>query len=253
MLHSNYGACLEGKYVSAMPLLIEATESFGLTLDDETSERWMRVTMFSSYADEFLDDSPDQEAATEYFQRVLEFALNDDTEDDMKNLPSFTSNPELSSAARLLANSVASLPPEQKQTLFHSANQISEIGLLKACCSDVNEYRDLLLQEARHTATIITESASPEVRSQGSFGKFAKWTSAVLELGVILDSYQDFADDYEKGITLVEPCFHSRKVLALQASKIILFKLIDKDSRKAVFRARKMIPAQVASTGMITE
>lgn len=213
-----YERCMTDCYMSTLSYVKGAAEATGLDLDSETLERWKRIGNAAYLIDDFLDTAPDIQTACDMYDERMHQAFEVSSEEILNDttLPHDVDD-RLLPAIVLMKNSVGILPPPQLYQLKNAAKMINAITRDKEQCDNSATYIWLLKQEAYHTATLIIEAASPEVMRQRRYSEFAAWCRHAMKLGTLGDSAVDLKDDYEQGITKVNPTFRNIAKIALHA------------------------------------
>ena len=189
-------------YISSAATILGGAESYGLTIDTETFERWKRLGAAAGLVDDFLDDSPDMQHASVDYDEGLANAFEEN--DESLHAPAYADE-LLEPAVRLLRNSVLVMPRERIEPLIECASIIGSIVIKKTQCSDVDDYAEILKKEASYSSRLIHGTVSENVRSQANFPRFADWCDTAIELGTLVDCTLDLWSDYKQGRTAVRP------------------------------------------------
>lgn len=203
-----YKGAMESGYVSSLSTLSGAAESFGLHCDEATVERWRRVGASAGLLDDLLDESPDKDMAYRLYMRAISEGVTTMSDE----VPNWVDS-RLVTALTLLENSVQILPQSQVNRIQQSALAIGELSRAKSLCENIDEYIDLLRGEAWHTATIVCESTSVEMRRMPGFDAFVTWAHRALELGTLYDSSRDIKRDvYEKRVAVAPSTLNCMRI-----------------------------------------
>ena len=212
-----YAESIDNGYLSSVATCSGAAASFGLLLDFESVERWKRIAACAGLVDDLLDDSENIQAAHATFkhfypQLFYEGCIRGTAlpiEADERLLP----------AAFLLKNSVKVIEPRRAEHLFELGHRIGSIALEKSQTSDIDQYIDLLREEAASTAGVISESVSDVVREQDGFHDFKTWCNQAIELAALADHAFDFRRDVIAGRTSCAKNLRNQSLLYKAASR----------------------------------
>lgn len=185
-------------YVSSVATIYGGARGYNLDIDAETFERWKRIGAASGLLDDYLDSSPDTESATRAYTEGL-CSIFGVASDDF-HAPEWA-NKSLEPAVRLMSNSVAVMPTESIHSLVNAARFIGDAVLAKSHCTDVDDYIEILKQEAYQSSLLIHGSVSDYVRDQPNFPRFARWCTHAIQLGTLVDCTWDLRTDKKHGIT----------------------------------------------------
>jgi hypothetical protein len=198
---TDYRTAIFGGYVSSISTLYGVASGSGLDVDTETFERWKRFSAAAGLIDDYLDDAGDiQEANREYSR-----GIHDILDPTPGSVIAPYGQEQLLTAALLLRNSTYGLPEQSKAQLVTIAKSIGDIAVRKSTSESVDEYIELLTQEALLTSQLVINTASEYVQAQGHFRPFTKWCDNALIFATLGDSARDLWSDAREGRTAVQP------------------------------------------------
>lgn len=213
-----YESCMNGGYMSTLSFIIGGAKALKLDIDQETLERWKRICNAAYLIDDFIDNAADTRTACDLYDSSMQEVFHTTNSELLASpLAPIDADSRLLPAIILMKNSVASLPAEYILTLQQNALGISKIARLKIECPDVQHYVNLLKEEAFHTSSLITESASQNLQAQTSYSDFKVWCQQLMHMAILGDSTIDLRDDNRHEVTKVAPTVRNIAKIALHA------------------------------------
>lgn len=206
-----YDDVIHGRYANLGHQVIAAANEY-VYVDDETAERWLRLSVAAGRLDNFLDDVNHQEAYQLYKQGVAYFSGRG----DMPEAPP-RADGLLEPTLMLLHNATAELPDKKRERLLKAADLIGDISVAKADCTKVREYCDMVEWEGWLSGFLVIQSSSEVVEKQKGFKAFSRWALAVGVVGNLADSARDLSTDHLSGLTKVKASSVNQRFIATKA------------------------------------
>lgn len=203
----SYEQLMTSGYISVSEYAKAGAKAAGLLLDNVTEERWRRLASATHYIDEFIDTAEQPAVARQLYDEGLCAALtHEDTADALRaaRLPS-DANPLLALSVIALHGSLEGAPTTQRERLATAAHTINAAARIKASTDNIHDYLSILTEESDATSALFEHIATPYVAEQPAHTTLSNVVRHAMRVAVMLDSAFDLREDYEQGITKVQP------------------------------------------------
>ena len=214
-----YEQLMTGGYISVSEYAKAGAKAAGVVLDNITEERWRRLASATHYIDEFIDTAEQPTIARRLYNEGLQAALTyEDTFEALRavQLP-LDINPLVPASVIALHSSLEGTSPAQRDQLAAAAYAINHAADIKASTNDIDAYLTTLTEESDATAALFDHIATPYVAHQPAPAALSKVVRHAMRVAVMLDSALDLREDYEQGVTKVQPTIRHMARLACAA------------------------------------
>lgn len=211
----DYAAVMRNTYLRKLPFALMLIERFGLSSSQENQERIKRGLVCMGWLDHMLDESPDREASLHaYTSLVGTLALPKEVLD----IPSWV-RPEVPGSVVLLCNAVNELSQEDKAAISVKAQRIGEISLEKCAIDDVVEYCAVLSEEGALSSDVVIECMDSHTQNTDAYKRLRAFNARAMVAATLLDAAIDMKQDFNDGLTNVDPTLRNRLFLYRKALK----------------------------------
>jgi hypothetical protein len=189
--------------------LAAAARAFGVSVSNETLERWLRAWACAYILDRLLDDSEDRVAALEVYRRLLR-SLGTDPSPPPPGVA-----PRIPPSVALLMASLADTG--SRDSVIHLALRMGELAPQKAECSSPWAYARLIRREDTIFGQLLADCMSATERDAAAFRPFRRWCSMYMIAWGMLDARRDLRTDCSEQKVSIRFTRSSRAVLRVHA------------------------------------
>lgn len=202
---SGFEISIENYIKSAHTLGVLAHNVTGILVPSSTTQKWEKIMFALRIGDDRFDTLTTSDQRSAFKAKMMGFLRGSITLID--------NDPELIAAMDRLKSVCDDLPADRKNQLLKKIDHLLVVTELLRDAKDLSHYSMLTRLEGQITAKLFLETLPEDYGNPLLRNRLHRTFTRLGRFSDVLDSFADFPDDFNEGLTRVQPSFTNRVAL----------------------------------------